>query len=363
MDENTFVIIMAGGVGSRFWPYSRTRYPKQFLDILGTGKTLIQHTYDRLKVLCPPDNIIIVSSEEYKDQIMSQLPEIKPGQILAEPLRKNTAPCIAYANHRIQRINPDASIVVAPSDHLIDNEAEFIRIIRQGLDFVRDRNVLLTLGIMPSRPETGYGYIQVNGHQDIEGIQGLRRVKTFTEKPDLELARVFLESGDFYWNSGMFIWSLPAIDRAMSRYLPDIQGLFNDGYNLYGTSEEPAFIRQVYDACDKISIDIGIMEKADNAYVQCADFGWSDLGTWGSLYEHVAKDESANAVGSSLVIPFDCHRNMVHLPDGKLAVIQGISDFIIVDTEDVLLICKKEEEQEIRKMVDEVKMKLGTSFI
>ena len=363
MNDNTFVVIMAGGVGSRFWPYSRTRHPKQFLDILGTGKTLIQHTFDRFRPLCPPENILIVSSENYKEQIINQIHDIKPDQILLEPLRKNTAPCIAYANQRIRRVNPDANIVVAPSDHLIDNESEFIQIIRQGLDFVRNRDVLLTLGIIPSRPETGYGYIQVNGTQDIEGIAGLRRVKTFTEKPNLELARVFLESGDFYWNSGIFIWSLRAIDHAMSRHLPDIQGLFNDGNSFYGTSEEPAFIRGVYDACDRISIDIGIMEKADNVFVQCADFGWSDLGTWGSLYEHVPLDESANAVGKSLVLPFGADRNMVRIPEGKLAVIQGLSDYIIVDTDDVLLICRKEDEQEIRKMVDEVKIRLGQKYI
>ncbi|MFH0760824.1 MAG: mannose-1-phosphate guanylyltransferase [Bacteroidota bacterium] len=363
MEKNTFVVIMAGGIGSRFWPYSRTRYPKQFLDILGTGKTLIRQTVDRFRELCPLENIMIVSNEEYGNLILEQLPGILPDQILLEPLRKNTAPCIAYANQRIGRINPDANIIVAPSDHLISNDQEFQRIINQGLGFVRNRDVLLTLGIMPSRPETGYGYIQVNGLEDFEGIDCLKRVKTFTEKPNLELAKIFVESGDFYWNSGMFIWSLKAIEQAFSRHLTDMQSLFRDGAMVYGTPEESAFIKQVYGACDKISIDYGIMEKADNVYVQCADFGWSDLGTWGSLYEHLHQDESSNAVGQSRVMAFDAARNVVSMPDGKLAVIQGLENYIIVDTDDVLLICRKEDEQQIRMMVDEVKIKLGTSFI
>ncbi len=363
MEHNTYVVIMAGGIGSRFWPYSRTRYPKQFLDILGTGKTLLQQTVERYRELCPIGNIMIVSNEEYGDLILEQLPDILPAQILLEPLRKNTAPCIAYANQRIGLKDPDANIIVAPSDHLITNEREFRRIINQGLDYVKDRDVLLTLGIMPSRPETGYGYIQVNGQEDIEGIDSLKKVKTFTEKPNLELAKIFVDSGDFYWNSGMFIWSLKAIDRAFSRHLPDLQSLFHDGAMVYGTPEEPAFIKQVYGACDKISIDYGIMEKADNVYVQCADFGWSDLGTWGSLYEHLHQDEFLNAVGQSQVMTFGAARNMISVRKGKLAVIQGLDDYIIVDTEDVLLICRKEDEQQIRMMVDEVKIKLGTSFI
>lgn len=363
MEKNTYVVIMAGGIGSRFWPYSRTRYPKQFLDILGTGRTLLQQTVDRFRKICPVENIMIVSNEEYGSLILEQLPDILPGQILLEPLRKNTAPCIAYANQRISRLNPDANIIVSPSDHLIINDQEFQRIIKQGLGFVKDRDVLLTLGIRPSRPETGYGYIQVNGQEDIEGIDSLKRVKTFTEKPNLELAKIFVESGDFYWNSGMFIWSLKAIEEAFSLHLPDMQSLFHDGAMLFGTPEEAAFIQQVYGACDKISIDYGIMEKADNVYVQCADFGWSDLGTWGSLYEHLTQDEFSNAIGGGRVMPFDAARNVVSIPREKLAVIQGLDDYIIVDTDDVLLICRKDDEQQIRMIVDEVKIKLGNHYI
>jgi len=354
---------MAGGIGSRFWPYSRTGKPKQFLDILGTGQTLLQQTIRRYREICPIENILIVSNEEYGSLILEQLPDIKSSQVLLEPLRRNTAPCIAYANQRIALINPDANIIVAPSDHLISDEEEFTRVILQGIDFIKSRDVLLTLGILPGRPETGYGYIQVNGHRDIDGIQGLRQVKTFTEKPNIELARIFVESGDFFWNSGMFIWSLASINRAFVKYLPEIQGLFTDGLNFYGTPEEASFIHQVYGSCGKISIDYGIMEKADNVFVQCADFGWSDLGTWGSLYDHLNHDESENAIGNGQAITFQSKRNVIHAPHGKLTVVQGLDDYIIVDTDDVLLICRKQDEQQIRTMVDEVKLRGGERYI
>ncbi|MCK9324696.1 MAG: mannose-1-phosphate guanylyltransferase [Bacteroidales bacterium] len=363
MDKDLYCVIMAGGIGSRFWPMSRTRTPKQFMDILGTGRTLIQHTFKRFQAICPTQNILIVSNVEYRDLILEQLPEIHPSQLLLEPLRKNTAPCIAYANQRIATINPDATIIVAPSDHLILDEIEFLRIIREGVGFVRSRDVLLTLGIRPNRPETGYGYIQVNDLEDFDGFPNLHKVKTFTEKPNLELAQIFLDSGDFFWNSGVFVWSLTSIQRAYERHLPDMQGLFADGRQLYGTDVEEAFIKQVYGACDKISIDYGLMEKADNVYVLCADFGWSDLGTWGSLYSHLFRDDYGNAIGQSLVLAFDSSGNIIHAPEGKLTVVQGLDDYIIINTDDVLLICKKEDEQQIRLMVDEVKMKFGGNYI
>ena len=363
MDNNVYCVIMAGGIGSRFWPYSRTGRPKQFLDILGTGSTLLQQTIRRYREICPIENIMIVSNEEYGQLILEQVPGLKPEQVLLEPFRRNTAPCLAYANHRIAQLNPDAKIIVAPSDHLITDEAEFHRVIMEGLDFAGSRDALLTLGIKPSRPETGYGYIQVNGQGDISGYRGLREVKTFTEKPNLELARIFLESGDFFWNSGMFIWSLASITKAFEKYLPDMHGLFNDGAHVYGTSEETSFIRDVYEACGKISIDYGIMEKADNVYVLCADFGWSDLGTWGSLYEHLKHDESGNGIGNGQAIAFGAHNNVIHAPEGKLTVIQGMDDYIVVDTADVLMICRKEDEQQIRMMVDEVKLRGGERYI
>jgi mannose-1-phosphate guanylyltransferase len=363
MDNNTFCVIMAGGIGSRFWPYSRTGKPKQFLDILGTGKTLLQQTINRYRDICPMENILIVTNEEYGPLIMEQLPWIKPEQILLEPRRRNTAPCIAFANQRIAMINPDANIIVAPSDHLIADEDEFMRVIRNGLDFVNGRDVLLTLGIKPGRPETGYGYIQVNGASETDENEHLRKVKTFTEKPNIDLARIFVESGDFFWNSGMFIWSLKAITRAFEKYLPEIQGLFQDGVHLYGTAEEAPFIKQVYEACGKISIDYGIMEKAGNVYVLCADFGWSDLGTWGSLYDHLPHDESENGIGGGHAITFQANRNVIHVPGEKLIVIQGMDDYIIIDTDDVLLICRKQDEQQIRTIVDEVKLRGGARYI
>lgn len=363
MDKNNYCVIMAGGIGSRFWPYSRTSKPKQFLDILGTGQTLLQQTIRRFRGICPIENILIVSNEEYGPLILEQVPEINANQVLLEPLRRNTAPCIAYANQRISMLNPEATVIVAPSDHLIADEQEFRRVILNGIEFVKSRDVLVTLGIMPDRPETGYGYIQVNGNEDIDGNKDLRPVKTFTEKPNIELARIFLESGDFFWNSGMFIWTLRSISRAFDKYLPEIQGLFNDGLSFYGTPEEAPFIRQVYGACGKISIDYGIMEKADNVYVQCADFGWSDLGTWGSLYDHLNHDESENGVGNGQTITFHSNRNVIHTSKGKLTVVQGLDDYIIVDTDDVLMICRKEDEQQIRMIVDEVKLQGGEKYI
>lgn len=363
MNTDNFCVIMAGGVGSRFWPYSRSHRPKQFLDILGTGKSLLRQTIDRFKGICPDENFYIVTHEAYRDMILEQIPELKPEQILLEPLRKNTAPCIAYANARIQQINPNARIVVTPSDHLITNEKEFTRVISNGLAYVADKEILLTLGINPTRPETGYGYIQTNKSEAVDSFPCLRPVKTFTEKPNIDLARIFLQSGDFFWNSGMFIWSLKSIMQAYEKHLPDMLQLFNEGTEVFGTSEESAYVKQVYGACDKISIDYGIMEKADNVFVACADFGWSDLGTWGSLYDNLEHDEDGNATSKGKVAAFKSKNNVVHLTDGKLAVIQGLEDYIVVDTDDVLLICRKEDEQEIRQIVDEVKLTGGENYI
>lgn len=355
---------MAGGVGSRFWPYSRSYKPKQFLDILGEGRSLLQQTVERFKVLCPVEQILIVTNKEYSNQILEQIPELKPEQILLEPLRKNTAPCIAYANARIAQMNPNARIIVAPSDHIIHHEEKFMKVVENGLDYVEGKDVLLTMGVQPTRPETGYGYIQSSDKEKVSTLPCLRRVKTFTEKPNIDLAKMFVQSGDFYWNSGMFIWSLPAILNAYEKYLPDMLQLFKDGDALLGTPEESGFIQRVYNACDKISIDYGIMEKADNVFVACADFGWSDLGTWGSLYEQLDKDDHGNAIGEGNLLPFSAGNNMVHVSDGKkLVVIQGLEDYIVVDTDDVLMICKKDDEQQIREMVDEVKVKMGEKYV
>jgi len=364
MDKRNFCVIMAGGIGSRFWPLSRTQKPKQFLDILGTGKSLLQQTFDRFAKIIPKENILIVSNEAYNDLILEQLPEIKPEHVLLEPMRRNTAPCIAYANFKIREIEPDANIIVAPSDHLILKENEFISVLQKGLDFVSSNDALLTLGIQPSRPETGYGYIQLSG--DKESIvlnESLRKVKTFTEKPDLKMAKVFLESGDFFWNSGIFFWSLSSINNAFENHLPEMNALFKEGSGLYNTGKEHDFIAKTYQNCKNISIDYGIMENAENVHVLCADFGWSDLGTWGSLYDMSSKDDDANSIQGPSVFTYDTKHCLINLPDNKLAVIQGLDDYIVVDSDNILLICRKQDEQKIKNYVNDVKLEKGENYI
>ena len=340
---------MAGGVGSRFWPFSKNDRPKQFLDFFGTGRSLLQMTFDRLNQLVPAENILIVSNVAYKDLILQQLPELNSNQVLLEPNRRNTAPCIAYAVNRIKSITKEANIIVAPSDHLIIKENEFLDTLRVGLNFVNDNNSLLTLGIKPSRPETGYGYIQIE-----DGVSNLRKVKTFTEKPNAELAKVFFETGEFFWNSGIFLWNLKTIDHAFHSLLPDVTAKFSAGEKYYNTPEEQAFIEEMYPTCPNISIDYGIMEKAPNVYVLCSDFGWTDLGTWGSLYEMSDKGENENVTLRCKTAFYDSSNNIVALPSEKLAVIQGLDDYIIAESDNVLLICKKDEEQRIRQFVNDI---------
>ncbi len=364
MDSNNYCVIMAGGVGSRFWPLSRSAKPKQFLDILGTGKTFLQQTFDRFKSICPPENILIVSNKDYKDIILEQLPEVLEENVLLEPMRRNTAPCIAYANYKIKEKNPQANIIVAPSDHLILNEKEFERVIRQGIDFVSKNDALLTLGIKPNRPETGYGYIQINNDQKIGEIECKpTKVKTFTEKPNLEMAKIFFESGEFFWNSGIFLWKLDAIMDAFDKHLSEVNELFKRGIGIYNTGEEQAFIDETYSESKNISIDYGIIEKAENVYVLCADFGWSDLGTWGSLYENSRKNEENNAVIGKNVMLYDTEGSIINMPDDKLAVIQGLKDYIVVESDGILLICKKQDEQKIRQFVKDVQIKKGEEFV
>ena len=356
--NNRYCVIMSGGVGSRFWPFSRTDCPKQFLDFLGTGRSLIQMTYDRFVRLIPKENIFIASNEVYKDLILEQLPEIQEDRILLEPQRRNTAPCIAWAAYHIQAINPNANIVVAPSDHLILNETAFLSVIEQGFDFVSSRPALLTLGITPNRPETGYGYIQV----DENGENGISTVKTFTEKPNAELAKVFVESGEFFWNAGIFLWNVQSIIKAIQRYLPEISVRFEEGIPVYNTDAEKDFIAQNFPACPNISIDFGVMEKASNVFMLQADFGWSDLGTWGSLYDRLAKDKEDNVVLKCKTLMYESKGNIVAVPR-KLVVLNGLEDFIIAESDNVLLICKKEEEQRIRQFVTDAKMKFGDEFV
>lgn len=357
MNQN-YCIIMAGGVGSRFWPFSRNNRPKQFLDFFGTGRSLLQMTFDRFRQVVPAENILIVSNVIYKEMILEQLPEINEKQILLEPHRRNTAPCIAYAINRIKAITPDANIIVAPSDHLILKENDFLDTIRTGLKFVEENDNLLTLGIKPSRPETGYGYIQID-----EGSGALRKVKTFTEKPNVELAKVFVETGEFFWNSGIFLWNLRTIIHAFSTLLPDLTAKFNVGSELFNTDKEQAFINEIYPTCMNISIDYGILEKASNVYVLCSDFGWTDLGTWGSLYEMSDKDINGNVSLKCNTLFYESEENVIALPQGKLAVIEGLNGYLVAESDNVLLICKKDEEARIRQFVNDAMVAFEDKYI
>ena len=363
MKKDHYCIIMAGGVGSRFWPLSRSNKPKQFLDILGTGKTLLQHTYERFAHIVPAKNIFVVTSSEYGSLVRKQLQKLPRKQILLEPFRKNTAPCIAYGIYRIQGLNPEAAIVVAPSDHFILKENEFKNVVLEGLDFVKDRDALLTLGIKPNRPETGYGYIQVSNGGHVTDNKNLKSVKTFTEKPDYEMAKIFFESGEFYWNSGLFIWNLKSIMRAFALYLPEMNSLFHEGIGIYQTDKEKEFILEAYANSKSISIDYGIMEKADNVYVLCSDFGWSDLGTWGSLYEHSEKNDAMNVTSGDHIFEYDVKNSIIKVPKKKLVVLQGLEDFIIVESDDILLVCKRKDEQRIKQIVQDVQLKKGKKYI
>ena len=361
--KHNYCIIMAGGIGARFWPMSRTSHPKQFIDILGTGETLIRQTYKRFAKIIRKENIFIVTNESYKILVKQQIPGIPDEQILCEPARRNTAPCIAYANYRILSIDPDAKIVVAPSDHIIHKEEVFLNDILTALGAVAENDWLLTLGIRPSRPDTGYGYIQFTEGQVYEKDPHLKKVKTFTEKPNLELAITFLKCGDFLWNSGIFVWSLKSILKAFGDFLPEMDILFSKGIGKYGTSEEAKFINDAYTVCKSISIDYGIMEKASNVYVLAVDFGWSDLGTWGSLFENRAKNKENNAVVGKNVMMYDSTNCIVNMPDDKLVVLEGLTDFIVVESENVLLVCRKADEQQIRQFVNDVRLEKGEKYV
>ena len=359
-NKNHYVAIMAGGIGSRFWPMSRTSLHKQFLDVLNTGKTLVQWTYERYAKFIPAENIFIVTSDEYVDIVKTQLPKLPVENILAEPSKKNTAPCIAYISFKLAQMNPDAKCIVAPSDHLILEEDRFQSIALQALDFVDNIKALATLGIQPTHPNTGYGYIQFEG---LEVAKDVYKVKTFTEKPDLEIAKSFLASGDFLWNAGIFAWKISNILTAFEKYQPEMYELFDQEKPHFNTTEENAAIQRIYPQCTNISIDIAIMEKANNVYVMPASFGWSDLGTWNSAYENMEKDYLGNAVASDNVIVIDATKCMVNSPKDKLVVLQGLDDFIVVDTKDVLLICSRDKEQSIKEYVAEVKRNKGDKYI
>jgi len=359
METPRYCVIMCGGVGSRFWPYSRASRPKQFIDFFGTGRSLLQMSVDRLKDIVPPENIIIMTNEQYAGIVAEQLPEVAPSQILCEPARRNTAPCIAWAAHHIRNMAPNASIMVAPSDHLIMRVDEFRRCVINAFEFIEQHDAIVTMGIKPNRPETGYGYIQAGEHVSTDFCA----VKTFTEKPNAELAQVFLDSGEFYWNSGMFFWSAPCICNALKSYAPDVSHVFEMGDGVYGTAREQAFINEHYPSCPNISIDFAVMEKAPNVYVECVDIGWSDLGTWGSLYENSPKNIDGNVTQNCKALMYDCHDNVVAIKGDKILVASGLTDYIIADEDDALLIVPKSEEQKIKIYVNEVKAKFGDKFL
>jgi mannose-1-phosphate guanylyltransferase len=360
MNRNYYVAIMAGGIGSRFWPVSRTNYPKQFLDILGSGQTLIQATFERFAAFIPAENIFVVTSDEYTGLVQQQLPNLPVANILSEPSRKNTAPCIAYVSYKLAQLNAHGCLLCAPADHLILNQTDFVKTCLDAFEFVKTHNALLTLGIKPSHPNTGYGYIQYEQEAVTDNVY---KVKTFTEKPSLEIAQTFLQSGDFLWNAGIFLWQLKTIITAFEQLMPEMNEVFMAEAAKFNTPGERAAIEQIYPQCTSISIDYGIMEKAANVYIIPSAFGWSDLGTWNSAYDNLEKDYYGNAVTGDHVMVIDARNCMIHAPHNKMHVLQGLEDYIVIDTKDVLLICKKEKEQEIKEYVAEVKRNKGDKFL
>ena len=339
---------------------SRTDFPKQFLDILNTGRTLIQATYDRFALFIPKENIYVVTADQYRDIVISQLSELPPENILCEPSRKNTAPCIAYISYKLMQKNPEANLICAPADHIILDPDGFKDICLRALDFTLNIKGLVTLGVKPTHPNTGYGYIQYD-QQPVSN--NVFKVKTFTEKPDKDLARTFLLSGDFLWNAGIFVWQVKNIIRAFEKFLPEMHDVFDAEKDAFNSSTEKEAIDRIYPQCTNISIDYGVMEKADNVFIIPSSFGWSDLGTWASAYENLEKDYLENAVAGDNVMIIDATKNMIHADNKKLVLIQGLDDFIVVDTKDVLLICRKDKEQEIKEYVAEVKRNKGDRFL
>lgn len=361
MFSNHFCIIMGGGIGSRFWPVSRESKPKQFLDFFGTGRTLIQQTYDRVSQFVPKENIYIVTNVAYKAETVCQLPELSESQIICEPMRRNTAPCIALAMLRIRTCCPEASIFITPSDHIILNEDRYKELASKALRYVESHNNLVTLGIMALRPETGYGYIQIDKKTEEEGFI---KVKLFTEKPNLEMAELFVQSGDFLWNSGMFAWNLPTILSAFKQYAPEIMDALDTEEGVYGTAAENDFIKRSFSLCPSISIDYAIMEKADNVMVLPGDFGWADLGTWGAVHEHAHKDESGNAALNSRCIFSKANNNVVSLSDpNRIAVVHGISNCIIAEHDNVLMVCDMQDEQRVKALMASAELQFGEEYI
>lgn len=358
MQDKLYIVIMAGGIGSRFWPYSRNNRPKQFLDILGTGRSLLQMTYDRFREIAEPKQFIVVTNQNYLNLVLEQLPELKAEQVLTEPLRRNTATCIAYAAYKIHAMDPDATLVVTPADHLILQEKRFLDTINRAIQASQVKDRLITIGIKPNRPETGYGYIQY-----LEGDNGspALKVKTFTEKPNLKLAKTFVDSGDFVWNSGMFVWKVKSLLNAFSENMPDVAEVFEDGKSHFGKESEQDFINRAYSMVKNVSIDYGIMEKSDKVYVILGDFGWSDLGSWHSVHELQEKDENNNVVEANTML-YDTKNCYVKMDSEKLVVIEGLDNYLINETDNVLLICKLGGEKKFRDFVASAKKK-GEDFV
>ena len=357
---NNYCVTMAGGTGSRFWPHSRKKFPKQFIDFFGTGYSLLQQTFYRFEKIIPAENIIVVTNVAYADIVRKQLPQLPENNVLLEPTRRNTAPCVAWAAFHIRMMNPDANMLVTPADQLIMKEDEFREAMLQGLEFVSQSDKLLTVGITPNRPETAFGYIQVD--EKHEG--NVYKVKSFTEKPELDFAKLFMESGEFYWNSGLFIWNVNAILEAMNKLLPEITSFMELARMDHFTVEnERKFVETYFPSCPNISIDYGILEKSDNVYVMTGNFGWSDLGNWNTFYEVSPKDKNQNVVINSKSLLYNCHNNVVTLPANKLIVIKDLDDYLIAEEDNVLVICKKEDAAGIRQFVNDVQVKLGEEYL
>jgi mannose-1-phosphate guanylyltransferase len=357
-NKNYYAILMAGGVGSRFWPVSTQNFPKQFHDMLGTGETLIQKTFKRLAKLIPEENIFILTNERYNDLVYEQLPGITKRQVVLEPAMRNTAPCILYASLKIQKENENAVMIVAPSDHWIEDEGAFSKNVKTAFDFCQSNNALMTLGITPTFPNTGYGYIEYNKSTNDE----IKSVDQFREKPDYETAKSFLEQGNFLWNAGIFMWSVKTVVNAFKSNQPVLFELFNNGYSVYNTEFEDDFIKENYTKAENISVDYAIMEKSKNVYVIPATFDWNDLGTWGSLYDKLKKDDNDNAVVNSKVLLEQSSGNMIRTKKDKVVVVDGLNDYIIVDKDEVLLIFPKAKEQDIKKVLQNVKTNFGENY-
>jgi len=362
MKKNYYAILMAGGVGSRFWPVSTQDFPKQFHDMLGTGDTLIQKTFNRLAKLIPQENIFILTNERYNDLVFEQLPQVTKRQVVLEPAMRNTAPCILFASLKIQKENPDAVMIVAPSDHWIEDENTFIQNVQQAFNFCSENDALMTLGIKPTFPNTGYGYIEYNVMSETLEDTSIKPVNQFREKPNYETAKEFIAQGNFLWNAGIFMWSVKSVVKAFQNNQPELFALFEQGCDVYNTDFEDDFILENYAKAENISVDYAIMEKSQNVFVLPAAFDWNDLGTWGSLYDKLDKDESNNAIVNARTLTEDASGNMIRSKKDKVVVVDGLQDYIIVDKEEVLLIFPKAKEQDIKKVLLKVKDKFGENY-